>query len=537
MAVRSSPIGADALRNVADSKLVFRVALAISIAAVVVPILATPYLPFTDAPEHAAVMATLRFWSDPTYSGAYELAIFRSQYLVYHLAGAGLTAVVGDAALASRLLLVVAGVTLPLSFRALLRAAGRDERLALFACLPFWSRALVIGFLPFVASIPIAFAALALAIRLVRKPSRKGAVVLALLAVILFYAHVSTWMIFVVSAGAVMLFARRARALVALVPSGVAAGAWLLLGKLTLGAGTLADASETTRMRLGRSLLAMPLWLFDVWQAHGDELAAAFWWTAFLGVVLASARAVGRYSRRMLVLLYLPFACVLVVYVATPWRVGAAAMLNVRLAPILVLLAFLPMRLPRRSAVAAVALGLAFGANVIGGLSALRECRAAKNELGDLDAVLDAMPPGSRVMTLSFDMRTRATHYYPWGHVAAYHRVRRGGVASFSFSELKHWPIHYAPAHRPPPKEGAAWDLHPCSYRNAIDGPYYDFVLVRGDVDPFASSPPGPVFRPALIAKPMTLYRKESGTWPARDVPDEGPCPKRPQDPTPPSER
>src|SRR4029077_10702256 len=92
----------------------------------------------------------------------------------YHLSGAVLTALVGDGALANRLLLAIAGVAFPFSLRALLRAASRDERLAIFACLPFWSRALVLGFLPFVASIPIAFYALALFVRLVPARAATG---------------------------------------------------------------------------------------------------------------------------------------------------------------------------------------------------------------------------------------------------------------------------------------------------------------------------------------------------------------------------
>jgi hypothetical protein len=200
-------------------------------------------------------------------------------------------------------------------------------------------------------------------------------------------------------------------------------------------------------------------------------------------------------------------------------------MLNVRLAPILVLLALLPTRLPRRGRLAAIALGLGVVANMAGGMSAFVACRsAARTELGDLDRVLAAMPPGSRLLTLSFDLRSRTTHIYPWAHVGAYHRVRSGGVAGFSFTELKHWPLHYKPLERPPQKEGATWDVDPCTFRNAVDGAYYDFVLVRGAVEPFASEPPGPVFRPAVTTGTLTLYRKEEGSWPPLDTPDLGPC-------------
>ena len=222
-------------------------------------------------------------------------------------------------------------------------------------------------------------------------------------------------------------------------------------------------------------------------------------------------------------LLYAPFACVLVAYLVMPWRVGAAVMLNVRLAPLLVLFAFLPTRLPRKSRLASLAIGLGLVANIIGGVTAMIECRASQRELGDLDAVLDAMPAGSRVMTLSFDHRSRTTQVFPWAHVGAYHRVRGGGVAGFSFTELRHWPLRYVESERPP-KKPATWDLDPCSFRNAVDGRYYDFVLVRGAVDPFAEEPPGPIFHRAVATGPMTLYRKEPGEWPGSTEPDRGPC-------------
>jgi hypothetical protein len=199
-------------------------------------------------------------------------------------------------------------------------------------------------------------------------------------------------------------------------------------------------------------------------------------------------------------------------------------MLNVRLAPILVLLAFLPTRLPDRGPLAAIAIGLAAIANVAGGFTAMRESAAAVAELGDVDRLLSEIAPGARVMTLNFDVRSKTTAVFPWAHVAAYHRVRSGGVASFSFSQLHHWPVQYKRSERPPVKLNTKWDYDPCSFRNATDGPYYDLILVRGPIDPFVDRPAGPIYRPALTVDAMTLYRKEDGTWPPTEEADRGPC-------------
>jgi len=518
--------------NQEQQKAVTRAATILSIVAVVVPLLTTRYLPFTDAPEHAAVMATLRHLSDPAYGGPYELSFVRSQYLAYHFAGAALTFVTGDdAELANRLLLAITGVLFPLSFRSLLRATSRDERLAIFACLPFWSRSLVIGFLPFVASIPIAIFALALFIRDLRSRRTKKlprSFGLGVIALLLFYTHVSMWLLFVACAVVLAVVTKRPRGLLLLVPSGLMAAVWFVFGKMTLGAeASIAQSGATQRMSVTRSMLLMPQWIFDVWRSHGDEIAAALWWVGFLVVALASAQSIRRFSRGALLFLYAPFVTALVVYLATPFRVGAGTMLNVRLAPILVLFALLPVRLGKgRLATGAIALVLL--ANVIGGITAFRECRAARRELGDIDGLLAKIPKGARVLTLTTDLRSAtSTHIYPWFHVGAYHRVRAGGVASFSFSELQHWPLRYVAGDtRPPQKDRATWDFDPCTYRNAIDGEYYDFVLTRGPLNPFANDPPGPVFEPAFETAGFVLWGKTSDPKHPETHPDLGPCEK-----------
>jgi hypothetical protein len=154
--------------------------------------------------------------------------------------------------------------------------------------------------------------------------------------------------------------------------------------------------------------------------------------------------------------------------------------------------------------------------------------RAADLEIGDFDPLLAR----SRVITLNFDAHSSATHYPAWLHIAAYHRARAGGVASFSFSELHHWPVHYRPGAAPPPEE-AWWELNPCVFRNAVDGEYFDYVLVRGHVDPFADEPEGPVFHAVARSRDFTLYEKSPSAsaapdrWPAKKKPDEGPCAAR----------
>src|SRR6185437_1969927 len=133
--------------------------------------------------EHVAAIATMARLL-PGGGGAADYAISwqQSQYLLYDLVGAVLTRVIGDAVLANRLLLVGVAIAWPYALRSLLRALDRDDRVAILAPATFWNRALTIGFLPFIASVPLALFGLATLLRQLAAPTRKRGVVLALLA-------------------------------------------------------------------------------------------------------------------------------------------------------------------------------------------------------------------------------------------------------------------------------------------------------------------------------------------------------------------
>src|SRR5689334_24746606 len=58
--------------------------------ATVFPLWVAPSLPFTDLPQHVAAIATLRHFYDPQWKAQeyFTLALGRSPYLLYYLAGA-----------------------------------------------------------------------------------------------------------------------------------------------------------------------------------------------------------------------------------------------------------------------------------------------------------------------------------------------------------------------------------------------------------------------------------------------------------------
>jgi len=214
-----------------------------------------------------------------------------------------------------------------------------------------------------------------------------------------------------------------------------------------------------------------------------------------------------------------------------PFKVGAGAMLNVRLGVLLALFVLLVPR-PDPGPASRWPFLLAVVMLVMGATNAAFQIRGSQRELGDLDAVIAQIPPGARVLSLHFERDSAYTHSAPWVHVLAHHRTRRGGVASMSFSEMSHWPIQYRPEARPPRKSVMFWDFEPCLFRNSEDGDYYDFVVSRGVRDPFALAPPGPKWRElssvglfrvfAKIAEPEAELRarRDQGTR----LDDLGPC-------------
>ena len=100
----------------------------------VVPLWLVRYPPIEDLPQHLAAIRVLHSLHDPAFGLApyFELTLSRTQYLAYYLTADLLAYPLGVRH--ANLVLVTAAVAgTPLALRALLRALGRDEKLALFA--------------------------------------------------------------------------------------------------------------------------------------------------------------------------------------------------------------------------------------------------------------------------------------------------------------------------------------------------------------------------------------------------------------------
>lgn len=508
----------------------WRLALFGAAVASAVPLWCARFLPFADIPQHVAAIGMLRHWWDPAWQleTRYALNLGDSQYFVYHATGAALSVLTGSAESANRLLLTVVAIAFPYALRSLLSALDRDERLALFGAPAFWSAPLMMGFAPYVAAVPVAVWAIALFVRQARSPSRARAFGLLCVACVLFGLHLSAYFAFLATVGliAIALYRRPAtiaRALAWVAPSAALATLWMLRGSLAMPAAAKLDEGQVGFVSTRALARELPIWAHDIWRTHVDEACALVLSIALIALVFQRGRAPG--DRWLARAAWAPLLVAGFAYWVLPYNIGAATMLDVRMATFVVL--FVPVVLaPRAGLAGSLPLIAVLVSHAVGVASSSVEVRRAEQEeLGDIDRLIDRIPVNASVLTLPVHLTSEYTHWPPWSFIGSYHLARAGGVATMSFTEIRHWLVRDRATFSQHP---LFWTLAPCSFRNAIDGPSVDYLLVRAPHDVFRTRPPGPRWRQVDHEREWWLYEREPGAfWPAISArPDPGPCAK-----------
>jgi hypothetical protein len=482
--------------------------------ATVLPLWSAAHLPFTDLPQHAAAIGTLRHWWDPEWKSQeyFTLALGQTQYLLYYLVGAMLAFPFGTAERANLLLLSLTAVAFPYSLRALLRALRADTRLALFGCTLFWSQALLIGFFNYVAAMPLMLWGLSLALRHAEAPSRRTFWELGAVAVALFYLHLSAFVFFAPAAAIASLCVPRlapprewARRLAWAAPVGALSLLWLWNSPVVHPQSV--GWSQPMRVAFEQPATALRNLtdaLLDIWHGSEDELCLLALIAAGALLAWPQRREPDDAWKRGVVAAWAALAGLL--YLAFPVSVGWLWQLNERYALVLALL--LPALLrPARGWRGAAPLLLVSATAFFAAGSALANIRKFEAEVGPFDAVLSRAQVGRRLIGMIFEQNSRVAKFSPFLHFGSYYRARMGGVASFSFAELPQSPLRYRPESAPPPHP-AGWEWHANLFRNDVDGVYYDYVLVHGSVDPFARRQPGPQWRLVSREGSWALYEK-----------------------------
>src|SRR6185312_13227615 len=232
--------------------------------------------PLQDLPFHIATIRVIHDFNDPAlhFSDFYKLEIFHTAYVGYYLVGSFFAYFVGAYRANVLLMCLYLGGT-PLALRELLKSLGKDERLCLFAVPLVVNVMFTYGLLPYVIGFPVMFLAMAWAARDIEKPTRKTGITLAVLGVVLFFAHVLPFFLFGV---AYILFfpwlrpSKWIRAALPAVPSVLLAG-WWFFGSAAGAAAEHGHASGGIFRSppLGESFQQVLQWSTNVFTDQSDE--------------------------------------------------------------------------------------------------------------------------------------------------------------------------------------------------------------------------------------------------------------------------
>ncbi len=476
--------------------------------------------PLQDLPFHLATLRLIHSYHDAAYGFAdvYQLSLFETEYLLFYVLGDVLAYVMGvKAAMVGMMCLYLAGM--PLSMAVLLRALGRDERLAILVVPLSVNVMFCMGLLPFVFGFPVMLLALAAAVRHFERPTRRSGVVLGVLAVALFYAHVMPFALFGIGCIAMFPWTRPHKWLASAAPlvPGVALVAWWLLGSKAGGAAMHAGDPSVQLLPQLLGKAKMPFsggpGFFDKWSTAIFRDQSNEGWCVGLGLValLALGLSAGERDRAKPLArgwFLVPLVCVLG-YFRLGDKLGDVWLFGQRFVVPALFLSVPLLRMPSRGrglAVTVAALAVAMGSTV-------NVCKHfiefEKEEVGDIDDAIAAMRPAKHVAGLIYDKGSRVMSdtYATFLHFVSYYQAEKGGVVQFSYVSFPHWPVQYQPGHFPPPgtMPRNRWEWTPEMVPISELYPYYDYVLVRGGG---FNAPPG-TFHVAWHGRHWTVWARD----------------------------
>jgi hypothetical protein len=281
------------------------------------------------------------------------------------------------------------------------------------------------------------------------------------------------------------------RGLLPLLPSGMAALLWLRAspaGQATLTAARGAERGvQPEFLPWSASLAETPRWLTDVLAGQADRRLLQAW-----ALLVALGFVLGLVDRLRRAALQAPDALTR----QLAWRLCA-------LAPLCAVLYFIaptsyswiwPIA-PRFPLLCALWLLVALPRFVLGrelllGLACLLASASfhfagsaftafEREEVGDFDSALAALPKAQRVAGLIFDRASSHVAFSPFIHYVAYYQARKGGAVMFSFADFPQSPFHFREENRPP-RVPPRWEWLPGRVVPRRDLAWYDYVLVRG---------------------------------------------------------
>ena len=467
----------------------------------VLPLWLVKHPPLQDLPQHLAAIRVLSDYGNAElgFKQWFELSLGSTQYLSYYLA-AWVLAIPFGVLFANKLLLSAAIIGLPYALRSLFRSLDRDEDLALFAFPLTYNAHLILGFFNFIAALPLVLWGLSLAVKQRTQPTRRRAIALAVLAVVSFYTHVVPFGFFALGAALIAIgdsLKKTVLRWLLLAPALVAAAIWTrtapagnaVLGALSIEASKKSSGPRPLYWGFSDALHQIPDWLTDVLQVENDEQLLVAWVLLLLlciglgaGARVDDERPSLDRSLRGTLLRRLAWLAPLagLAYFVSPTSYDWIWPINTRFPLLALVFLLIVLPGPRGWARFALLLGVVI-VSVIGFSNFTRVFqRFEREEVGDLDRALQAIPKGRKVAGLIWDRGSSQVKFSPFIHYAAWYQAERGGAVMFTFADFPQSPFRFKPADRPP-RVVPRWEWEPSHVNPITDLAWFDYVLTRGD--------------------------------------------------------
>lgn len=440
------------------------------------PIWIGRYLPLVDMPQHAAQITALReIWhGNESLTQLFEINWF-TPYLFGYLLLYTVSSVM-PITIASKLVVSVAVVAIPLTTGQLLRAAGADERWKWLAIPASFSFAFYWGFLSYIVAAPLALLLLVRTVRFMAAPTVRNAVGIAVFSLLLFFCHVIVLGLASLVALGYVAGAnyRDPRALVLrslpyAVPLPLIA-IWLVITYRTtpiVQSDPIVFPSVMSRLI---QLLLQPA------GQDGSSLLVALLITA--AVIALPPLAGAKFSRRPE--RWLPFALAMLVFMVAPHYVLSTAYFYQRLGLFLVPLWLMMWDAPsgpaRRLDWAAMLIVLIWTGATIGRFAAFsRETESFKN-------VVAAVEPGRRVASMVFDARSPFFALPVYLHFPVWYAATERGVVDFNFADFFSQMVRYKADAGPRMTDFLGW--YPTEFAwQTHGGARYDYFIVKSSSD------------------------------------------------------
>jgi hypothetical protein len=494
------------------------------------PLWATPWLPLQDLPQHLAAIRVLHDYNDPAlgFASFFQLTPLKTQYIgFYSLAGA--LAWVMSVESATRLLLTIALIALPYAMRLLLRALGRPEALAVLALPLAYNANLGLGFLNFIAALPLMVAGLAIAAQQRGAPTRRGAAVYGLVAFGCFLMHVLPFGVLLIGSGLLALVPDvrgTARRLAPMAPPLALMALWSAVSQA--GGATTSIVRAAANHLLGRpvepvasfitwgaALRQLPDWLLDIVHAPAEDTVAVLFFALLLTALVWPQRAAAQTQeapQEVPADAAWPHAAIALtmgacagLYLVLPQGYDWVWPIAPRFALIAALLLIPLLRVPRGWPLGVVCTLCA--ALVLWQASVITTSFKAfqREEVADFAEAVEAIPQGARVAGLIFDRGSANIRFVPFIHSVARVQAERGGAVMFTFADFPQSPFRFREDMRPP-RVPPRWEWTPERVDATRDLGWYSHVLTRGGPGSIAHQA---TYEPVYRGKRWAVWRRK----------------------------